>query len=367
MSKSSKLKKVSNEDYFLFLKDSITIKENSKTTYINALKALINKFNTSLHNIIYNPKKYATQFISKFTLNTQKTYFTAVLTLMNHSNLKNTDRKLYNEWYTYFIDVKRAYIRQLSQHEPTERQKDAHVNWEEAIKAKDKYPIGSDYNLVLAMYTMIPPRRQWDYMRVRVYTDTKDKPKMDHNHIHLNAEKGAYIFLNEYKTVKTMKNYFKSLPEELVKVIKASLDLKPRQYLFVKRDNQPYDTVQSFTFWTNYIFKKAFNNPKISVNTLRHSYENYIQQSKPDMTARERMQTARDMGHSVMQSILYRLKITKDDINKTKVDDCYTKDDKGELKEVKCIVVNKSNAESNNKLQATKIKIKGKLANLLRK
>lgn len=363
------------DDLLKPLYDTKRIKPRTKTTYINAITKMCRLFDTDIEELLSNPSVYSSKIRGLTSLNTQKTYFTAILAVMSYNTMKQTDKALYNEWYAPFAEVKRELLKQVISHEPTSRQKKAHINWQDIIRTRDEslhagtLVYGSTYHLLIAMYTMIPPRRQWDYMRVKMYTRPSDKPTMDHNHIHLGSVKGAYMFLSDYKTAHVLKNYFTSLPQELVEVIKASLKNKPREYLFMKTNGRPYSALESFTFFSNSVIKRVFKNPHMSVNTLRHSYDTYIQDTKPNMTAAERMQVARDMGHSVMQSILYRLKIDEKDIAEVKQQktDCYVKRPNGNLKKVNCIVIDNKSKGTTTDLQIAKSKKKEAIKTVIEK
>lgn len=378
-----KNKMSSNDFYYKFIQDSPFVEERTKRTYINLLKRLVAVFEIELHDIIYNPDKYGPLILDgkRFeSENTQKSILTALLAMLNYSAIKQKDKELYNKWYVHFVDVKKSLMNKAITHEPTKRQVNAHVSWDDIVKSRDQFEYGGDYHLLLSMYTMIPPRRQWDYCWVKLYT-SKQPIKMDHNHISLHGDNGPYMLLTDYKTAKIMKNYYKVLPKELVKVIKASLQRQPREYLFMKTNADgsldKYPRTESFTRWSNYVIKKALNNQQASLNTLRHSYDTYMQDKYPNMDVKQRMEMSRDMGHSVMQSLLYRLKIGPEDLDKpTQVEDCLVVDekDKNKTKKGKCIVLSDKDLASTKNLNKygkdfllTKIKLKGKYAKLLAK
>jgi integrase len=373
-----------NEFYYKFIEDSPFIEERTKRTYVNILKRVVAVFEIELHDIVYNPDKYGPLIVDgkRFeSENTQKTIFTALLAMFNYSAIKQKNKELYNKWYVYFVDVKKSLMNKAITHQPTKRQVNAHVHWEDIVKSKDQFDYGSDYHLLMSMYTMIPPRRQWDYCWVKLYTSKQTQSiKMDHNHISLHGDNGPYMLLTDYKTAKIMKNYYKVLPKELVKVIKTSLQKQPREYLFMKTNSNgsldKYPRTESFTRWSNYVIKKALNNQQASLNTLRHSYDTYMQDKYPNMDVKQRMEMSRDMGHSVMQSLLYRLKIGPEDLDKPQVEDCLVVDenDKSKTKKGKCIVLSDKDLDSTKTLNKygkdfllTKIKLKGKYAKLLAK
>lgn len=151
---------------------------------------------------------------------------------------------------------------------------------------------------------MMPPRRQSDWYRVKIYTDPQIKPKPDHNYIHLNWDQ-PYILLTDYKTSKYFGNWYKKLPPNLLKVLRESLLNEPREYLFMDGTNKPFSSVEAFTTWSNRTLKKILDKKEASMNMLRHSFAIYVQRVNPNMTMRERFYIAKDMGHSAMQNMGY--------------------------------------------------------------
>lgn len=285
-----------------FISESPFLSDNSKVTYTNALKKIATIADKSLHHVIHHPESLD---LSSLKPHTQKTYLTAILALLRYSNIKANNKELFSQWYVIFKSVKKQLRDMLMSNTPSPQQQLAHVPWIDIIKVRDSLPYGSIPHLLLSMYTMIPPRRQLDYMYVVIYTDKSYKAANDHNYIHLAHPKGAYIQLSHYKTAAVFKNWYKQLPLNLVKVIKASLKLYPRDVLFLDKDNQPFKTVQQFTSWSNRILKKHLENKDASVNTLRHSFENFLRDSNTPWA--ERKKIARDMGHSLDQAFQYQL------------------------------------------------------------
>jgi hypothetical protein len=286
-----------------FISESPFLSDNSKVTYTNALKKIAIMTNQSLYHVIHHPQSL--DLSSLKSQHTQKTYLTAILALLRYSNIKANNKELFSQWYVIFKNVKFQVNKQLMSNTPSPQQKLAHVPWNDIINIRDALPYGSIPHLLLSLYTMIPPRRQLDYMHVVIYKDKSYKASNDHNYIHLAHPSGAYIQLSHYKTASVFKNWYKKLPLNLVKVIKASLKLFPRDVLFLDKANEPFRSVQQFTRWTNRILKKVLDNKKASVNTLRHSFENFLRDS--DTPWAERKKIARDMGHSLDQAFQYQL------------------------------------------------------------
>jgi hypothetical protein len=226
--------------------------------------------------------------------------------MLRTSEIKMNNKPLYNKWYTAMADDAKEHSKQINENIPTDRQTRTTYRWVDVLKKYEEYPLGSKENLILAMYTLIPPRRQSDYFQLRVYNDPTEIPNLDHNHIHLCHPKfGHYMFIKEFKTANVMRPFFnKFLPEKLIKAITFSIELNPRQYMFTQADGEPFSTANAYTKYSNNILKKIFDNTEMSVNALRHSIASHID-SIPQITLVERKRIAYLMGHTVGKALQY--------------------------------------------------------------
>jgi hypothetical protein len=190
-------------------------------------------------------------------------------------------------------ELKNKFLKQ----EPTQKQIESHMPWEEILKCRDALDHGSDSYLLMCLVTMIPPRRQLDWFNIRVYLEDPE-PRPDHNYISLGSVAGPYVFLCKYKTWSTYGNYENNIPAELAAVLSGR---GSGQLLFKKE----YGTVEQWTAWSNRIIKKVLSIPGASMNTLRHSYASYMARTNPNMSLWMRACLARDMGHSLEESLAY--------------------------------------------------------------
>jgi hypothetical protein len=191
---------------------------------------------------------------------------------------------------------------------PTEKQVLSMLKWGDIIKVRDGLEYGSNEHLLLCMHTYVPPRRQLDYARMRVYTDPDVDPLKDENYCQLfNRRLGApVLFYHEYKNAKYFRDFLnKEVPIELLKVVASSLEKYPREYLFVNQKSGDLYNTQVFTTFANRVLKKVFDNEHVSVNTLRHSFVNYI--ARKQITFSDRKRIARKMGHTLSKSMEYVL------------------------------------------------------------
>lgn len=309
MVKNEPLKHEKDSWYINKIQTTPSLKDVTKELYIMHIEDFVKTVKAkSFHNLLIYPKKYIEiQTKSDRELNSRVSQLRAVLSLLKHSGLQQSHPILSARWRKHSQPIVDELDRRNKKNEPTERQAVSFYDWKTILEKRDSLPYGSLDHLILSLHTYVPPRRQWDYARLRVYTDPKVTPKLDHNHLHLNCKrrKGAYIFLNEYKTARFYKDFMnKDIPVEFLKVIEASMKNKPRKYLIEMAKGGPYEMVNSFTQRVNRSLKKVFDNPGMGVNSLRHSFSSLLYKMG-NLTLEEWEYYARKMGHSIMQSQKY--------------------------------------------------------------
>lgn len=273
----------------------------TKRTYLERLRYMIQEIKTDLYDILTHPKIYL-EWIHQHSssLQTQKSYISAILAVFKHTHdMKKNEQKHYYEWYQGFKQVHEEIDKRYKTNEPSDKQKDAYVNFEEIIKKRNELKKGSKERLLLALYTYLPPLRS-DFNEVYIYTKAPEKIEHD-NYIMLYNT--PLLILNEYKTVRKKDIFQKELPEELVTEIKENLKEDPREWLFMDRNEQPY-RVNSYNRWVNRTLKKLFNKP-LTISLIRHSYINSLDFNKLSVIEKENI--AKDMAHTVNTQDRYRL------------------------------------------------------------
>jgi len=136
--------------------------------------------------------------------------------------------------------------------------------------------------VMLAVYTLIPPRRIQDYILMKIKSKTID---MGADNFYM---KGAFHF-RTYKTAKFMGLQIEKLPKELDTIIKKWILVNPTDYLFFDWKKEQL-TGPALTKMLNAIFGK-----NISVNILRHVYVT----EKAGPLIAELQKTASAMGHDL--------------------------------------------------------------------
>lgn len=147
--------------------------------------------------------------------------------------------------------------------------------------------------LFIAMYTINPPLRN-DYIDIKLITDNSSVNETE-DYIDLNNK-----ILNVYVT-KSKKFKQTTLSDELMDIIKESLVILPRDYLFTKKDGKPFKNKTSLYLTVVNRLKKLFNDEDFSLNTFRHAYAEWSLKQNP----RIRRQAAAEMMHTKLTHLDY--------------------------------------------------------------
>lgn len=147
--------------------------------------------------------------------------------------------------------------------------------------------------LFIAMYTINPPLRN-DYIDIKLIHNNDSVNDTD-NYIDLDNNT-----LNVYCTKsKQYKNTI--LCDELMDIIKQSLLILPRKYLFTKKNGEIFKTKNSLYLTIGSRLKKLFNDKDFSLNTFRHAYADWSFKQN----ARIRKQAADEMMHTKLSHFAY--------------------------------------------------------------
>ena len=265
-----------------------SIKDTTKKLYLHNLKKLNNgkeidgnlKFLKKIDSIL--------EIINQKPKNTGRSYLIAIV-----SALKGKDEKLYSKYYPYLEKLNTELKTNISK---SEKQNE---NWlsQDLIMQKQKELFylpkkkkltEQEYNslldlVILSLYTLTPPRRSQDYLKMVINSDTSNQEKNYYNN-------GIFIF-NQYKTNKSYFTQIEAVPKELNDILKVYLKHKPAcENLLCFYDGTPFNHSNQITR----ILNKIFGN-KISVNMLRNIYLT----SKFSPAIQDMKDTAEAMGTSV--------------------------------------------------------------------
>ena len=279
--------------------------ETSKSAYLSRLHTLEQLFNKPVLAIIRDADRSIGMIRASYDVETtRKGMFAAILACFRHcESLKSSmPEEIRLKWFEAFKADDTAVSARYKRNEPTERQLSGYVPFEDIVKARDRLPRGSDERLLLSFYTYIHPLRA-DYGSVRLYNNAPPMQGCEANYIVMSA-RGCTLVLNEYKTSKKHGTFVKQLPVELCNELHASLKMRPRQYLFVMANGQPYALSNTYTRFANRTFQAIFNKP-LTISLIRHSFISTLDFNK--MTIEEKEQIAKEMLHTPRLQDEYRL------------------------------------------------------------
>ena len=136
--------------------------------------------------------------------------------------------------------------------------------------------------LLIAMYTLNPPLRN-DYYNVKINDGNNS------NYIDLKNK-----ILNVY-CLKSKKYQKVLLCDELIDIIKESLIIIPRDYLFTKKNGDNFSSAASLSVSLLNLLKDFMNDKHFSFNTFRHAYAEWSlkQDVKTRINASENMMHSR--------------------------------------------------------------------------
>lgn len=263
------------------------------------------------------------EIIAKGKENTQKNYYVTITSVLRDYKHQNTYRKTYDYYMRKLETVATSLNTQLETNEKTETQEENWMQWSEVIKIREELQEKTDKidltqelnkkdyntvlsNVILALYTEIEPRRNKDYMEMKV-TNAKYAEKLPHDNNYYDTINKRFIY-NTYKTSKQYEQQILDIKDN-TKLLKA-LD----QYIQARKVTLPegdyfysllshykeeiFDKDYDITRNLNKTFKK-----NIGASMLRHIY--HSRNAETVQIVRDLKETATNMGHSVGTAINY--------------------------------------------------------------
>jgi integrase len=304
--------------YIDFIKNTKFLKDITKKIYLKKLATIQKDIcpGASMETIINNPalfKKNMEAYANKtkgriadsLGNHARDILVTVIISLfLYNQQLKEDKYELYMEWKKIHDEIREPINNKYNSNEPTPKQKESYVSFDDVLKMRDSLKPGSMERLLLMMYTEIPPVRS-DYYHTRIYREIPPTfGTSTENHIVLN-KKSPFLVLEKYKTAKTYGLIVIDLPQKLVNEIEISLVEYPRNYLFTSPLGNPFDKENTFNKWANRILKRLFNKKNITLSMLRHIYISRRDLKLEEKSGLEQQQIAKLMGHSIEQQRKY--------------------------------------------------------------
>lgn len=182
--------------------------------------------------------------------------------------------------------------------------------------------------LIVAFYTLIPPRRleyfTLFYLDKKPTKEPRVKPTGDEGVKDSDGIPWNYIFpdgdrykmvLGDYKTDGKYGVYETTLPDDLCNIIKGYIkkqNIKNNDYLLVNSLKEPFGKTASMKVKS--AFGKKYTEFMITINNIRHIFETSLHNLEfkvddkfyNEMTTKEKEDLSVAVGHSIMKSEAYR-------------------------------------------------------------
>jgi hypothetical protein len=181
--------------------------------------------------------------------------------------------------------------------EPTDKQKEMVVPFEELIEALGKLKKGTPEHLLLAFYTKVPPVRA-EYFEMKLIFEDDNIPD-EGNYIIMKEGK---LVIHDFKANKTCPTIETIISDEVMGWVRRSLVNMPRKYLFVTpKESKPFERT-AFSNWACRTLTRIFKKP-MNLTVLRHIYITHMIAIKTPVS--ELKMLAKNMGHSRTSQRMY--------------------------------------------------------------
>jgi hypothetical protein len=225
-------------------------------------------------------------------------YISAILAVFKHAPdyVKDIPEMfIYHKiWLSILSDNEKDILIRRWQNKPTQLQeaREGHkLTLQDLTNKRDQDNIDILSKLLLAMYTYIPPVRA-DYYATQIIKEG-EVPESDNYIILKNDE--AELVIRKYKTSRKHGEIrHPKLPDELYRIIKHSLEVYPRKYLFEQK-GKPF-TSNGFCKWSSSTLERLFD-VELTLTMIRHIYISSLDLSK--MTVEEKKNIGKLMGHTI--------------------------------------------------------------------
>lgn len=295
------------------------LSETTASAYIKTMTILNNKL--PFKNLTFLKKTdEIMKKLSEYAESTQKTILASITSVLSLDKDKAGFKKTYKFYYDKMMEKSKEAKVEGGKVETNEKQNENWLTWDEVVKKLSQLKEATEAfsgvkhlspaqfhtlleYLILSLYVEVPPRRNQDYLNMKVFKALKkDKieelPK-DKNYLILQKGVPTEFIFNVYKTSKTYGQQKINIPETLRNVITVYLGhlrdkAKEFNLLRVGSSRENMEQANAITRVLNKTFGK-----KVGSSMLRHIYLS----SKYDIT--DMMKDATQMGHSLEEQRAY--------------------------------------------------------------
>lgn len=194
-------------------------------------------------------------------------------------------------------------------HEKTKKQEDNMIPMTDVVKKRDEmHEVVKGFSdtitdkeheyllawILVCLYTRIPPRRNQDYVFMKIVDELPDEEEENANYYVTSTKQMVF---NKYKTKKHYGQQVIDVPDDLVEDLTLYSKYRPDgKYMLLHHDGKPLHAVNGITRILNRTFEK-----RIGATALRHIY---LSDKYADMF-QEKQRDAEQMAHSVSVQSTY--------------------------------------------------------------
>lgn len=280
----------------------------SRKNYTTKLKLLEKQRKVSLLNVICQARK-SLKHVSKTYSETasRKICCASVLAVIKHCpRLRNkVPADAIFCWKGALRECNQAIQSRYDTHEPSERQKNSFVSYDELQEEKSRMPHGCYARLLISLFVDMQLVRAGDYHRVRLILNQKKCPKCstinEPNFIWVPQDESQLcrLVLRQYKTAAHNGPLVRFLPLIVSEELRANLNITgDREWLFLNPLGHAWPNSGYFGKWAARILKRLFpsaNSPGLGL--LRHAYLNHFRVGS--LSDSHRAEIAKNMYNSV--------------------------------------------------------------------
>lgn len=264
-----------------------SVTEDVAKRYATTMMKWIEYTKKDITDLINNPEE-AMELLPSFPIvHTPENHHAYITPMTAYAKHVMKNQELENKWK----EIKRINWEPIQQrydeNRPSEHQKEQIMPFEDILRIREELEKGSVERLLVSMYSLMEPNRADYFATELIKTGQESK---EENYI----IDGKHLVLKDFKTKERYKKLENTLPEEVQEELRASLEKRPRTYLFVREDGSPYPNKKQFSSWACRTLTRALKHPMTMI-TLRHLYIKHQIETK---TPQELTAMAKKMGHT---------------------------------------------------------------------
>jgi hypothetical protein len=232
-------------------------------------------------------RKKVDEILATYAVSTRKT----IIFVINNV-AKDMDRKDIVKLYSDDVEEANKYKKVIDATTglpaKTVKQTENWMTWDEVIAVRDALDKDSERYVMLCLYTMMPPRRNRDFLECKVVSRYNAKASKKFNYLVINKSRVTFSF-SQYKTSDSFGTQVFEAPKELAVVL--------RRYYAGKTDGR----LMFGEHPSNYITQnlQATLGKNVGSSMLRHIFLEKYKDPETQAVIRDMMGTANAMAHTI--------------------------------------------------------------------